>query len=293
MMDVSQIHETKGLNPRKSIDPSYIASLKASMRSKVNQIDAILIQKGSSELIDGKERLQALSELHIKQVEVKELDVNDNEARRIALVTNVLKRNLTDIEIGQAAHEMISKTSHGRRQSEKTELAKELGVNIKTLDGYMASYRGIDSEIRDDVNQKVSEGTFGKHHLETLRQMRPERQKAIVKRIGTLKKPSSTVAGEMLSAFNSITKDLDKRTTPVSHENLPAKKDPIIKLSPPLPFLTVQSAEILSLRGGSVWFKDDKGREVDLVARVQELASKAKIGDRVTIKINLIQVIKL
>lgn len=95
---------------------------------------------------------------------------------------------------------------------------------------------------------------------------------------------AETYIASQRPSYRAHTVAKDERETP-------RKKVEELRLGTPLSFLKLRGAKIVSTRKGSVWFKDENGRERNLHENIEELASKAKLGDRLTVDLILVPVV--
>lgn len=73
-------------NPR--THPERNVGLIASSLREFGQVEPILIQRGTNRVIAGHGRIEALRQLGLEQAEVREIDVDDGQARRLAVLLN-------------------------------------------------------------------------------------------------------------------------------------------------------------------------------------------------------------
>ena len=95
---VSKIDANR-FQPRKTFDPTALADLAASVKER-GVLQPVLVRQAGErfELIAGERRFRAATEVGLKTIPARILDVDDNEALQVALVENVQREDLNVIE---------------------------------------------------------------------------------------------------------------------------------------------------------------------------------------------------
>jgi len=104
--------------PREEFDEEFVEELTKSMEAS-GQFDPVLVRRnetGEYELIAGSQRLEAAKKLGWKEIEIKEIDVSENEAALMAVETNIKRRGLQEIEEGKAIKKIMDKFDLTQKQ---------------------------------------------------------------------------------------------------------------------------------------------------------------------------------
>jgi len=98
------------LNPRKNFDPVYINSLAKSIKRDGlwNPIIVREINEGYL-LISGECRVRAFKKLNRKNIRAIILDISDDEAKLLAVKTNIIRKDLNPIEEGNGLLKLIER----------------------------------------------------------------------------------------------------------------------------------------------------------------------------------------
>lgn len=102
--------EVGDYNPRKFFDPQYIKELADSIK-RDGQWNPIIVNQNSQgyDLIAGECRLRAVKSLEHDKIMARILNIDDDEARLLALKTNVLRRDMNPIEEGDGIKKLIER----------------------------------------------------------------------------------------------------------------------------------------------------------------------------------------
>jgi len=102
--------EVGDYNPRTFFDPKYIKELADSIK-RDGQWNPIIVKQNSQgyDLIAGECRLRAVKSLKRKNIMVRILNIDDEEACLLALKTNVLRRDMNPIEEGDGIKKLIER----------------------------------------------------------------------------------------------------------------------------------------------------------------------------------------
>lgn len=99
---------TIGFNPRKTFDSEHIKELADSIR-RDGQWNPIIVKHRSDqyELIAGECRLRASKKLGLTKIKARVLNIDDDEARLLALKTNLMRHDLNPVEEAYGIKKLI------------------------------------------------------------------------------------------------------------------------------------------------------------------------------------------
>ncbi len=166
-----------GRNPRSYFDPSEMAELEESVKSK-GVLQAILLRPrdvGRYEIVAGERRWRAAKKVFGDDYEIPALirDLDDGEADEAALIENVQRANMSPTEEAEAAAKIL-----GRCQGDRDEAARRLGWSRSTLDKRLALMN-----CSEKVRKALSERRIQLGHAELLAVVTRERQDAVLERL--------------------------------------------------------------------------------------------------------------
>ena len=97
-------------NPRKTFDSEHINELANSIR-RDGQWNPIIVRHRLDhyELIAGECRLRAVKKLGLTTIQARVLNVNDEEAKLLALKTNIMRRDLNPVEEAHGIKKLVDK----------------------------------------------------------------------------------------------------------------------------------------------------------------------------------------
>lgn len=138
-------------DPREEIDNDYINELAESIKTNglLNPILVKRIDDGSYEVIAGGHRLRAVKKLGWDEIETKVLDIDESDASILAIKTNLLQKNLMDIEEGRAIKKIIEK--FGFTQSEIAEL---LGKSPSWVSNRLALILDVSDKVQNALKEE-------------------------------------------------------------------------------------------------------------------------------------------
>lgn len=98
-----------GLNPRRRFDSEHIKELAGSIKRDGlwNPIIVRECSDGKYDLIAGECRLRAVKRIGLVNIRARILRIDDEEAKLLALKTNVMRRDLNPVEEGQGIRKLV------------------------------------------------------------------------------------------------------------------------------------------------------------------------------------------
>ncbi len=196
-------------DPREDIDEEYIEELAESIK-KDGLLNPILVKQtedGLYDVIAGGHRLRAVKKLGWNEIEAKVLDIEDSEASILAIKTNVLQKNLMDIEEGKAIKKIIDKFGYTQN-----EIAEKLGKSPTWVSNRIA----LILDVSQNVQNALKEEKISTSHAVLLSRLSKKDQDNFLKYIVS-KKLNINDARESLKKYENKTiftigyqgKDLD------------------------------------------------------------------------------------
>jgi ParB family chromosome partitioning protein len=189
-----------GRNPRGYFDPSEMAELEESVKSK-GVLQAILVRPrdmGRYEIIAGERRWRAAKKVHGDDYEIPTLirDMDDDEADEAALIENVQRADMSPTEEAEAAAKIL-----GRCQGDREEAARRLGWSRSTLDKRLALMN-----CSEKVRKALSERRIQLGHAELLAVVTREKQDAVLERL--LSQPTLPTVVQFRGQLEQISRSL-------------------------------------------------------------------------------------
>ena len=135
---------------REKIDKEHLDVIIESLKID-GQWDPLIVRPagdGKYELISGQYRLQAACKLGWKEIEANVKDLNDEEADFLALKTNLVRKDLEEIEEGRAIQKYVEK--YGLTQ---TEVAKKLGKTKQWVNNRLSLVLKIVKVVQDALSK--------------------------------------------------------------------------------------------------------------------------------------------
>ncbi|RLE78478.1 MAG: hypothetical protein DRJ52_10375 [Thermoprotei archaeon] len=148
---LSQLVVNPEIAARVKVDEEYLKFLMKSL-AEDGQLHPILVRplpNGKYEIIDGIHRVEAAKRLGWREIEATVVNVDDLEAKFLALKANLVRRNLEPVQEGQVIYKIMVK--HGL--SEK-EVAKRLGVSEDWVSKRLALVLKVHEEVRKLVAER-------------------------------------------------------------------------------------------------------------------------------------------
>ena len=125
-------------------------------------------------IVCGHQRIRALKDLGIKEVEVRILDWSEDRIKEHLIKDNILRRQLNEFQIVEASKE-LRKIYEGRQGSNQYNLkssvtdvtqqgrtedivAKDFGISGRTLERYEESYNKLKEAKKDNLIEEVKQG---------------------------------------------------------------------------------------------------------------------------------------
>lgn len=288
---LSEISIAKGFNPREKLDRANAQSIALSFRT-VGQLDPILARKGDFELIDGKTRIAAAKLIGWKSMECEIKDATDLEARTLALLKNKFGNRLNEFEIGKNVDGILNEIPKQKgREKMKIRLAKELGLQKKTLEDYLATFRMLHPEARKLSSYLIGKGVLKHKHVQEIRQLDHQHQLAVLKQAskaagtGKTSKDHAPEVDRLVRSYIASVRmgGLPKNDLTLEQPNAKAVLAPIAKVSFQRVY-TFDAEDVLveRLTEGSCWFRA-KGKLVSLDVVVDALTRDVQVGDVVSV----------
>ncbi len=189
-----------GRNPRSYFDPSEMAELEESVKSK-GVLQAILIRPrdtGRYEIVAGERRWRAAKKVFGDDYEIPALirDLDDGEADEAALIENVQRANMSPTEEAEAAAKIL-----GHCQGDRDEASRRLGWSRSTLDKRLALMN-----CSEKVRKALSERRIQLGHAELLAVVTRERQDAVLERL--LSQPALPTVVQFRGQLEQISRSL-------------------------------------------------------------------------------------
>lgn len=160
---LSDIYRMDGFNPRRHFDSQRISSLAESLR-KEDVIQPLVVryrpsdEGGRYHLIAGERRYRAALEAGLVDVPVSVRDVDDAQARRMAMAENDEREDLAPSEEARKAREMVDAC-----EGDRAVAARELNWSRKRLD-----HRLLLLNATDQVLEALDEGAISLRMAELL-----------------------------------------------------------------------------------------------------------------------------
>ena len=144
--------------PRQRLDAAYLAELEQSIRQfgVIEPLVARPLADGSYEILAGHMRWQAAQRAGLSQVPVMVREADDRTAAAIALVENLLRRDLNPIEEGRALRRLREEFNLTQEQ-----LAELLGVSQSAISKVLGLL-GLDPVVQSLIEDGRLEAGHGK-----------------------------------------------------------------------------------------------------------------------------------
>lgn len=179
MIPLDLIHVQEGHNPRRHFDQDAFNRLVDSVREE-NIITAITVRPGegdSYKLIAGERRLRAAKVVGLSEIPATIVDVDDVTARRMALVENIDRRDLSVPEEAMAARAIVDDCEGDREAA-----AKLLGWPLPKLQHRLLLLHASPAVLDALTRREISAG-----HAELLATIPADKQDAALPKIIELK----------------------------------------------------------------------------------------------------------
>lgn len=179
--------------PREEYDEAYLKELSESLET-LGLLDDIIVRRnadGDYELIAGSQRVRAAKLLGWEEIDAKVLDVSEEDAAVLALESNVVRRNLKQIEEGKAIKKMMSKFNLTQKQ---------VAERLRKSQTWVSQRLSLALDIADEVKQALTDGKIS------------VAQAVIISQID-LKKESGKQK-EFLGLILKIETEIDRKLTP-------------------------------------------------------------------------------
>ena len=179
--------------PREEYDEEYIKELSESIES-LGLLDDIIVRMnsdGNYDLIAGSQRLRAISLLGWEEVDAKVLDVSEEEAAILSLESNLVRRNLKQIEEGKAIKKMMSKFKLSQKQ---------VAERLRKSQSWVSQRLSLALDIHVSVKKALTEGKIS------------VAQAVIISQIDL--KKEATLQEEFLNVVLNIEKELKRKLSP-------------------------------------------------------------------------------
>lgn len=141
---------------REKLDEEHVKALAESLKED-GQWDPIIVRPkdGKYELIAGHYRLEAAKYLGWKEIEATVKDLSDEEADFLALKTNLMRKNMDEIEEAKIIKKIMDKYDLSQR-----EIARKLGKS----DTWVLRRLALVLKITDKVQNALREGKISAEH---------------------------------------------------------------------------------------------------------------------------------
>jgi ParB family chromosome partitioning protein len=156
-LDLAQLVPSR-YQPRQRVDDVYLAELEQSIRQfgVIEPLVARPLANGGYEILAGHMRWQAAQRAGLRQVSVVVREADDRTAAAIALVENLLRRDLNPIEAGRALRRL--REEFGLTQEQLAEL---LGVSQSAISKALGLL-GLDPAVQSLIEDGRLEAGHGK-----------------------------------------------------------------------------------------------------------------------------------
>jgi ParB family transcriptional regulator, chromosome partitioning protein len=214
-VDVNAI-SSNPFQPRLDFDKEEIANLAQSI-DKQGLLQPILLRKKDSfyQIISGERRFRAMKLLGNNQVPcIVKPNITDHEMIEMALVENIQRENLNDIEQALAYQRLMNECSLSHE-----EISKKVGKSRSAITNFLRLLK-----LPDEIQQKVRKKELTMGHARALLSIEdPKRQKEMVQKILT---------------ENLTVRDIEQKAKPLGNKKKKStnndihseKKDPDIEL---------------------------------------------------------------
>jgi len=151
MVEIAEVEVARikpsGINPREAPDPQKMAELVQSMK-EVGLIQPILVRKKDEiyQVIIGERRAKAAEKAGLKKLPAIIRDVTDDEAIEMMLIENVQREDLSDVEKGKAAKELLEKFL--KKYPSQSVLAQRLGIDRTSVGRWIQTVEIVPREVR-------------------------------------------------------------------------------------------------------------------------------------------------
>lgn len=184
-------------DPREEIDEGYIDELAESIKTD-GLWTPILVKRnadGIYDLISGRHRIKAVQKLGWDEIEANILDVDDTIASILAIKTNILQKNLTDIEEAKAIKRIIDKYDFTQ-----SEIAKKLGKS----QAWVSNRISLVLDVSQKVQNALKEEKISTSHAVLLSKLSKEEQDEFVEYVIS-KKLNINESKEALNKYQNKT----------------------------------------------------------------------------------------
>jgi ParB family chromosome partitioning protein len=177
LVDINAISPNP-FQPRKDFDKEEISNLSQSIERQ-GLLQPILLRKKDSsyEIISGERRFRAMKQLGKNQVPcIVKPNISDHEMIEMALVENIQRENLNDIEQAQAYHRLMTECSLSHE-----EISKKVGKSRSSITNFLRLLK-----LPEEIQQKVRDKKLTMGHARALLAIEdPQRQKDFAQKIIT------------------------------------------------------------------------------------------------------------
>lgn len=138
--------------PRGETEQEFLEDLKRSM-GETGQWNPIMVRLNNErqyELISGLQRLTAAKQLGWPEIEANIVDVNEGQAALLAIETNLVRKDLKEIEEGKAIKEMMD-----RLELTQTEISEKLGKSRTWVRDRLSLALDIVESVRNMIGENL------------------------------------------------------------------------------------------------------------------------------------------
>ena len=169
-----ELIERNPYQPRKEFDKEAINELAESMITHgVLQPLLVRPQNGGYQLIAGERRWLAAKEAGMETVPCRVLELEDKSVHEVALVENVQRKDLSDLEKAQGFQDYLEKFG-----GTPADLAKQLGMNRSTVTNFVRLLA-----LPDPVKKALNAGRISNGHARALLSLEVQDQIELCKQI--------------------------------------------------------------------------------------------------------------
>lgn len=138
--------------PRGETDEEFLNNLMRSLKEsgQWNPIMVRLNENKEYELIAGMQRMTAAKKIGWEEIEANILSVSEEQAALLAVETNLIRKDLKEIEEGKAIKEMMD-----RLDLNQTQIAAKLGKSIQWVSNRLSLALNLVEPVRDMISNNV------------------------------------------------------------------------------------------------------------------------------------------
>lgn len=168
--------ETGSFTVRDDVDREHVKRIAESLKQDGQWNPIIVKPKDNNqyEVISGHYRLQAAKELGWSEIEATVKDLSQEESDVLALKTNMVRKNMSELEEAKVIKELLDK--HDLTQ-------KEVGEKLNRSASWVGSRLSLALDVVEYVQEKISSEEISPEHGVLISRLPEEKQKEFTKRI--------------------------------------------------------------------------------------------------------------